>query len=166
MLDAVYDFIVKFAPDVTEENIFRGYGNRLALPESQEYVIFGVTGSSRIGTNVNDFSAESSVTTNVLREYTVSIDFCSAAHETARVQAAALENIGRCYIGTEFFAEYGVNLNYTDDLQYLPFTDETDQYVERYRVTLHITVWENTTVAQEYAEEVKAGVYNVDVRYK
>lgn len=168
VLDAVNDFILQFVPDVTQARLYRGYSNRMALPGENDYTVFAVAAAKRVGTNVNDYAqaVDGRITTRVLREYAVDVDFCSTSQEIANARAVTIENIGRSYIAVEFFKKYDLHFNYCDDIQYIPFTDETDQYVERYRVRLHFTKWEETSAPQEYAERVSADVINIDAKYK
>lgn len=170
LLDSVNNFILYCLPEIPQDRMFRGYENRNALPPVQDYVVYAIASTARIGTNVNTFAQganDDTLTTNVLREYAVDVDFFSSSQETAQQRAAALEAIARCYIGVDFFNKDNIGLNYADDTQYLPYVDLTEQYVHRYRVTLHLTVWEAVTVNQQYANEVVLQrVENVDAHHK
>lgn len=168
MLGAVYDFILAYAPEAKQDNIFRGWQNRLALPQTQEFIVISVQDTLRIGTNVNNYaqSANNKITTTTLREYIVDVDFCNINQETAQKQAALIESIGRSYIAVDFFEKYDISFNYCDDVEYVPYIDEQDQYLHRYRVSLHFTKWEEATVQQEYFSNVKLRVENIDVHHK
>lgn len=170
LLDSVNNFILYCCPDVEQDRLYRGYENRNALPKVQDYTVYAVASTARIGTNVNDFAQaadDDTLTTKVLREYAVDVDFFSGKQETAQQRAAQVEAIARCYIGVDFFEKDNIGLNYADDAQYLPYTDLTEQYVHRYRVTLHLTVWEAVTVNQQYANEVVLQrVENIDAHHK
>lgn len=52
MFEAVNDFILKFAPGVVQDNIYRGYFNRASLPDVQDYTVISVSDTSRVGTNI------------------------------------------------------------------------------------------------------------------
>lgn len=169
MLDAVNKFILYCLPEIPQERLFRGYVNREALPGVQDYTVYAVNSTARIGTNVNDFAQaiDEKITTKVLREYTVDVDFFSLSQETARQRASTLEAIGRSYLGVDFFKQYEIGLNYAEDMNYLPYVDLTEQYIHRYRVSLHLTKWEEITVNQQYAEEViLQRVENIDTHHK
>ena len=170
LLDVVNNFILFACPDVVQDRLYRGYENRNALPGVQDYTVYAIDSTARIGTNVNTFAQganDDTLTTNVLREYAVDVDFFSNSQETAQQRAAALEAIARCYIGVDFFNKDNIGLNYDADPQYLPYVDLTEQYVPRYRVTLHLTVWEAVTVNQQYANEVVLQrVENIDAHHK
>lgn len=164
MLDGVNDFLLTFLADTSQDNLFRGYSNRMALPANNEYIVYSVANTQRVGTNVISYqkSADEKITVRALRQYAVDVDICSNDRGTAQNRATTIETIGRSYIAVDFFKKYETDFDYCDDVQYLPFTDDTEQYVERYRVTLHFTRWEEVEVSQDYAERVIAKVINVD----
>lgn len=164
MLDAVNDFLLTFLADTSQDNLFRGYSNRMALPAGNEYIIYSVANTQRVGTNIISYklSEKSKITLKTLRQYAVDVDICSNDRGTAQNRATTIETIGRSYIAVDFFKQRKIDFDYCDDVQYLPFTDDTEQYVERYRVTLHFTRWEEVEVSQDYAERVIAKVINID----
>jgi hypothetical protein len=169
IMEAVYDFVVFFCPVLQADNVFIGYQNRSMLPDVQKYAVITLEDTTRIGTNVGDDMQSSAniYTTKALREYVVGIDLCSNNQFEAQELAQRLEIIGRDFRSTDFFSEYEVSCNYTEDIKYLPFVDGTEQYVQRYRVTLHLTMWNSMSVPQEYAEKVKLGrVENIDAHHK
>lgn len=168
MLGAVYDFVMAYAPNAIQNNIFRGWQNRMALPQTQEFIVISVQDTLRIGTNINNYekSLDNKITTKTLREYIVDVDFCNIKKEIAQKQAATIESIGRSYIAVDFFNKYDIGFNYADDVEYLPYTDEQDQYLHRYRVSLHFTKWEETTIQQDYFSNVKLRVENIDAHHK
>ncbi len=156
MLDTVARFLLAYAPGQTEDHLFRGNQNRMALPDVQDFTIFDIAGTQRIGTNVGSYAqaANSIYETLVLREYTVQIDFFAEDHKTAAARATAIESLGRSYVGVKFFEQYGITLTYCDDAQYIPYTDLSEQYVYRYRITMHLTKWENYETSEDYFDEI------------
>lgn len=169
VLDTVNKFILFACPDVQQETLYRGYENRNALPGEQDYTVYAIDSTARRGTNVNDFAqtVDDTMITKVLREYLVTVDFCNNSQETARNRAANLEGLANCYIGIDFFKKDNIGFTYADEPEYLPYTDLTEQYIHRYRVTLHMTVWEDYTAVQQYADEVVLRrVENIDAHHK
>ena len=169
VLDVVNNFILFCCPDVPQDRLYRGYENRNALPKVQDYVVYAVDSTARRGTNVNDFAqtVDDTMVTKVLREYLISVDFFSNSQETARSRAANMEGLANCYIGIDFFRKENIGLSYADEPEYLPYADLTQQYIQRYRVTLHLTVWEEYTAEQQYADEVVLQrVENIDAHHK
>lgn len=169
ILEAVYDFITTYASNVVADNVFRGWQNRMALPQTQNFIVISIQDTMRIGTNVVDYtqSAQGNITNQTLREYTVDIDFCNIDQEIAQEQASTIETLGRSDIGVTFFNNYtGLSLNYADDMEYMPYVDEQDQYLPRYRVSLHLTQWDQTTLTQDYFNSVNLRVENIDTHHK
>lgn len=161
MLEAVNDFILEYT-DIEQDKLFRGWQNRMALPSDQEYCLYYLSSTKRIGTNTknwSDFVAD----VNTLREYVVTIDINDIDSERAMNRAATLETIARSYLGTTFFKKRNCGLLYADDIRYMPFTDENHQYIYRYLVDLHLTAWNKAQVPQDSAIEVKIDKFiNVD----
>lgn len=168
MLEAVYDFITNFTT-AKPDNIFQGYQNRMALPPEESYAVISVEGVQRVGTNLLDtsLSANSQITSSVMREYSVSVDFIGIDQDEVLGFANTLENVGRSYLAVDFFKTYNISFNYVDETEYLPFTGETDQYLHRYRIRLHFTEWQSVTVTQQYADNVEINrVENIDAHHK
>ena len=164
MLEAVNDYILKFT-DVVQDNLFRGYQNSTTLPQTQDYTMYYYGDNSRIGTNVDEFKDTKTIV-HTLREYTVNIDFCGDDQAKIQQRATNLAVLGRSFYSVDFFKTFGIAFNYAEDVKYLPFVDETEQYVHRYRIVLHLTRWDSVTVTQETAIHADVYVENVDAHHK
>lgn len=162
------DFIMAYAPNAVQNNLFRGWQNRMALPQAQNFIVVSVQDTLRIGTNTTDYSqAENNkLITKTLREYIIDIDFCNIKQDIAQQQAATIEGLSRSYVAVDFFNKYNIGFNYADDIEYLPYTDEQDQYLHRYRVSLHLTKWEEIAVNQDFANKVELRIENIDAHHK
>ncbi len=163
MYEAVNDFILQFT-DVVQDNLFRGYQNRSTLPQVNDYTIFYEMSENRIGTNVDEFR-DRETEVKSLREYTMNIDFCGDNQEVLLERAKKIAIVGHSYFGYNFFKGYGIALNYAEDVQYLPFTDEEQQYIHRYRIVLHLTRWDSVILPQQTAIVVEPNIENVDVHH-
>ena len=163
MYQAINDFILQYT-DVVQDNLFYGYQNRSALPQVNDYTMYYEQNETRIGTNIDKFS-NNEVEVSSLREYTINIDFCGDNRETLAKRAKNLAILGRSYIGCNFFKTYGITLTYADDVQYLPFSDEEQQYIHRYRIVIHLTRWDSVKVPQQTANVVSPFIENVDVHH-
>ena len=163
MLEAVNDFILQYT-DVVQDNLFIGYQNRSTLPQVNDYTMFYEQSINRIGTNVDEVK-DTETTVNTLREYTVNIDFCGDDQEKLSERATNIAVLGRSFYGCNFFKSYGITLNYAEDVQYLPFVDEEQQYIHRYRIVLHLTRWDSVTLPQQTAIKVEPHIENVDVHH-
>ena len=164
VLEAVNDYILQYT-DVQQDNLFRGYQNRSALPQTQDYTMYWLGDNTRIGTNVDEYK-DFEATIHALREYTVNIDFCGDDQSSIEKRATNLAVLGRSYISVNFFKTYGITFNYAEEVKYLPFVDETEQYVHRYRIVLHLSRWDNVIVPQQTAIVVEPHIENVDVHHE
>lgn len=164
MYEAVNDFILQYT-DVVQDNLYRGYQNRSTLPQVNDYTMFYEMSENRIGTNVDEIR-DTEAEIKSLREYTMNIDFCGDNQESLLERAKRLAIIGRSYFGCDFFKSYGITLNYAEDVQYLPFVDEEQQYIHRYRIVLHLSRWDSVVLPQETANAVSAYIENVDVHHE
>lgn len=164
MYEAVNDFILQYT-DVVQDNLYRGYQNRSTLPQVNDYTMFYEMSENRIGTNVDEIR-DTEAEIKSLREYTMNIDFCGDNQESLLERAKRLAIIGRSYFGCDFFKSYGITLNYAEDVQYLPFVDEEQQYIHRYRIVLHLSRWDSVVLPQETANTVSAYIENVDVHHE
>ena len=164
MYEAVNDFILQYT-DVVQDNLYRGYQNRSTLPQVNDYTMFYEMSENRIGTNVDEIR-DKEAEIKSLREYTMNIDFCGDNQELLMERAKKLAIIGRSYFGCDFFKSYGIELNYAEDVQYLPFVDEEQQYIHRYRIVLHLSRWDSVVIPQESANTLSAYIENVDVHHQ
>ena len=163
MLKAVNDFILQYT-DVVQDNLYRGYQNRSTLPQVNDYTMFYEQSVNRIGTNVDEVK-DTETEIKTLREYTVNIDFCGVDQESLAERATDIAVLGRSAYGCNFFKGYGITLNYADDVQYLPFVDEEQQYIHRYRIVLHLSRWDGVKLPQQTANVVSPHIENVDVHH-
>lgn len=169
ILDAFYGFLSTYLVHyVPAENIIRGWENRYALPSgTNDYIIYTLSGSSRVGTNaLSEVSADGTMTFSTLFEGTVQIDFCSDT-EASRLWAAYCDSLLRSPVGPAFFAPYGFSSTYTDNPVSVEYADGSDQYVKRTTLTVHVCYTLTSTVALEYAERVwLSRLENVDAHHK
>ena len=164
VLEAVNDFILQYT-DVVQNNLFAGYQNRSTLPQINDYTFYYEQSVNRIGTNVDDVK-DTKTTVNSLREYVVNIDFCGDDQDALAKRAMNLAILGRSLYGCNFFKGYGITLNYAEDVQYLPFVDEEQQYIHRYRIVIHLTRWDSVILPQQTAIKVEPHIENVDVHHQ
>lgn len=181
VLGAVNDFILLFVKNanvdaLTQPQIIRGWQNVVAgLPkDSQEYAVLTLLSTVRHGTNYHKYAfAEGDTglvnTVSRMAEHMVQVDFCSAfpkqTEEAARIRAEILETLTRDLVAVDFFASYGFSACYADDVRPLPFQNESEQWVARYAVTMHLSGWTETPVELESFEDVNLYLENVDVHH-
>lgn len=170
ILGVVYDFLsqtLKPAP----VNIVRGWQNRAALPNASSFVVLMLIAAPRRGTNVHTWAdtadADTGITETVsmLSEYSVQVDFCGLDAATVMVQASQLVMLARDAVGVNFFNAQGLSCLYADDPVSLPYSNELDQWVTRYSVTLHLSGWVRGDIQQDSFSDVTLNIENVDVHH-
>ncbi len=120
---------------------------------------------NRIGTNVDEIR-ETEAEIKRGREDKRNREGGGEKKEAGRKRAKNRARIGRANFGCDFFKNYGIELNYAEDVQYLPFVDEEQQYIHRYRIVLHLSRWDSVVLPQETANAVSAYIENVDVHHE
>lgn len=159
LLDTVYDYIVKYT-DINGDKIYRGWQNRMALPTTNDYIVYYVRDTLRHGTNVEKWRGEEEkIDNDVLREYTITIDVYDVEHDRGLRRIQALETMARSTDAIKFFRNEGYFLQYADDFRSIPFTDSNNQYIYRYNLEIHISAWDTIAVDQDFAKEVKVQKY-------
>ena len=180
-LGAVNDLILTYVKNndvglLSQPQIIRGWQNVVsALPkDSQEYAVLTLLATIRHGTNVHRYThadGDTGLVETVSRmaEHIVQVDFCSAfpqqTEEAARIRAEILETVSRDHVATDFFASYGFSACYAEDVRPLPFQNESEQWVARYVVTMHLSGWTDTPVDLDSFEDVTLYLENVDVHH-
>lgn len=168
VLGAVYQFCDQYlAPKPA--TIVRGWQNRAALPASSSLVILTLLDTIRHGTNARSWNmtppAGIKTTVSMLTEYVVQVDICGLDEEIVNAQAALLLMLGRDPLAVEFFKVFNLQPYFADDIKSLPFSNELDQWVVRYSVTLHLGGWTQITVNQDAFSDVHVNIENVDVHH-
>lgn len=159
LLTVVNRFILAcIQPGIPQERLYRGYQNRMAVltDDGEDYCVYSISNTVRVGTNVTMFSA-SSIGTESLREYVVDVDFASTEEQVSLNRAECLETLAHSFFGVEHFRAQGYGLLFADDIKPLPYVNDADQYVYRYRVPLHVTSWRSAWMEQDYFERAEIG---------
>ena len=133
-------------------------------------MVFFLASTRRIGTNVGEQIVTEAGTTETrsYREYVVNVDFCDADYQRALQRAEYFETLGRSDIAVDFFKKkYNIALLYCENMQFLPYTDDTNQYINRYRLPLHLAFWTVYEYQTEYFDKIAiTRLENVDVHHK
>ena len=163
ILELVNDFVLAFT-DLSQPVLFQGYENRTALPPDNDgFCVMTIADSERRGTNIDKWE---DVIRHIkkLTAYTVDVDFVGWDNEKQRERASKLEIMAWSNVAQNFFKKANGAMLYADPLQYLPYVDEDEQSMHRYRVRLHISLWEDFPLDVETAKEViiNAAIHGVD----
>lgn len=170
ILGAVYDFLTQTISPAPV-NIVRGWQNRAALPNASAFVVLTLIAAPRRGTNVHTWAdtegADTGITETVsmLSEYSVQVDFCGLDAAAVMAQASQLVMFARDAVGVDFFNAQGLSCLYADDPVSLPYSNELDQWVTRYSVTLHLSGWVRGDIQHDSFSDVTLNIENVDVHH-
>lgn len=167
---AVYDYVLAYAlPALDPEYIYRGWQNRGALPpDTNEYAVISILNQTRVGTNVRVYIADTAggrQSEKTLVRFQVQVDFCSDNYLSRR-RAQALETITMSAAGVQFFNNRGLSSLYAEGVRDLSFVDESDQFVQRHMVLLHLSCWSGMGVEIEgFDRAAVERIENVDVHH-
>lgn len=171
--EAVGRFLLKYAvPSVSQDCIIKGFQNRIALPKgTNEYIIMTVLNHVRHGTNVYEFDArkvsqdqDGAEITKELVEVEVQID-CYSDSDAGRQRATAIEMMVRSPYAVQFFKQFGMSCLYADDVRDLTGVTDSDQFVYRHMVTLHLTYTSVISQKLPWFDAVNVDLKNVDVKF-
>ncbi len=154
ILGAVNDWLLYMLPDMEQDMIQRGYQNMTHLPEDNTVVVLSYGGRYRIGTNVNNHIPDKDIVrTKELVRYEILIDFISYDERDVWRWANTLSVVDTTPYPCKFFHTLGMEFLYCDDVQYLPWLDDSKQYIQRTRVPVSLSVWESVDVRQQYFDD-------------
>lgn len=170
---AIYDFLTEYtAPYLPKERFFRGAQSRMVIPKDNEFCIFHVINTSRIGTNVETFNASQAAegedgvsTIKVLYQTGIQVDYYSGDENTARQRAEALSAFCRSGVATLFLENYGVRCAFSDDPRDMASIDETNQFIDRWSITMYVQHWSQIDLRIPWFDSVGVGLKDVDVFY-
>lgn len=153
---AVYEFIAAFT-SVDRNNIIKGWQNTNILPPlTESYAVFTSINAKRRGTNVENYMPnDNSLILEKSNMIDYQIDIVATDAETARNNISALETVARSAAGVNFFNNYNINLLYAEDAKAIETISKTDNYVNRYMITLHLEEINTVTVSQDYFDNVE-----------
>lgn len=153
---AVYEFIAAFTT-IDRNNIIKGWQNTNILPAlTESYAVFTSINASRRGTNEEIYMPDDNKL--ILEKSNIidyQIDIVAIDAETARNNISALETVARSATGVDFFNTYNINLLYAEDARAIETVSKTDNYVNRYMITLHLEEINTVTVSQDYFDNVE-----------
>lgn len=171
---ALFEFIAQYvAPAIDKKSIFYGNQNNIALPEDNDYIVFSYLSSVRHGTSSEKWEKTDGkdylYLSNTI-EVLVQID-CYAVTTNgndginAMLRAQALETVARSTVGVQFFNDRGISLLYADDPRDTTFVGDSDSYVRRSTLTIHLSMESQVRTSVDYFYNVKVDLKNVDVSY-
>lgn len=171
---ALFEFIAHYAaPAIDKKSIFYGNQNNIALPEDNDYIVFSYLSSVRHGTSSEKWEKTDGddylYLSNTI-EVLVQIDCYAVTMNgndgiNAMLRAQALETAARSTVGVQFFNDRGISLLYADDPRDTTFVSDSDSYVRRSTLTIHLSMESQVRTSADYFYNLKLDLKNVDVSY-
>lgn len=171
---AVREYLKNFAtpeyPNSDARHIVNGFLNDVSLPsDGNEIAVFTPRAMHRHGTTLEgNVSDDGTIRLGEYVEVEVQVDCYSASRYYAQQRAQTYEMVGRSSYGVAHFKKYGLDLLYVDDAQNLTSIMDSDQYVSRWMVTLHIGLKKAVVLQQDGFSAVSISaddIQNVDVKF-
>lgn len=162
---ALYDFLCTYiTPKLAATQILAGDQQNMVLPEGEDYVIYTVLDQIRHGTTSEEYDAENeTLSLHELNEVTVKVDcYADSTNSSdddallrAQIRANNLNTLFRSSVAPEFFKTYGISALYADDAQNTTLISDSQQYLHRWTVNLHLCFKSTITVPQPGFTDIK-----------
>lgn len=159
---AIRDMLIHYT-DCPAENIFVGYGNRVELPQTNNYIVFTILNPIRTGTPVEDNEsthAKAIVTSYQEYRLPIQIDFYG---EFAFDRASDIINVSRTEHLCSFFKPYDIQPIACDDARNLTGISGEDEYVERWMVSLEVDYRDAVSVNQDVFNTAELNIFETEL---
>lgn len=155
---ALYEFLTTYiTPAIDSTQILAGDQQNMVLPENEDYVIYTVSGQIRHGTTSEDYDPDGeTLSLHELNEVVVKVDcYADSTNSTqddailrAQIRANNLNTLFRSSVAPDFFKNYGISALYADDAQNTTLVSDSQQYLHRWTVNLHLCFKSSVVVPQ------------------
>ena len=155
---ALYEFLTTYiTPAIEPTQILAGDQQNMVLPENEDYVIYTVSGLTRHGTTSEDYDPDGeTLSLHELNEVVVKVDcYADSTNSTqddailrAQIRANNLNTLFRSSVAPDFFKRYGISALYADDAQNTTLVSDSQQYLHRWTVSLHLCFKSSVVVPQ------------------
>ena len=168
LLRSVKAYIELCCPNVDPKTVFMGNQNRISLPpDCNEYCIFSIVntaehGTPRVSESYNEETGAFNAIVKRIVEVIVQVDFYSDNVLKAQERAQTLSMTARSVVGSDFFKSYDVALLNADMPQNTTVVIDSEQYVQRFTVDLHLMYTHSAEFGYSYFDSVNAELKEVD----
>ena len=155
---ALYEFLTTYiTPAIEPTQVLAGDQQNMVLPENEDYVIYTVSGLTRHGTTSEDYDPDGeTLALHELNEVVVKVDcYADSTNSTqddailrAQIRANNLNTLFRSSVAPDFFKRYGISALYADDAQNTTLVSDSQQYLHRWTVSLHLCFKSSVVVPQ------------------
>ena len=158
LISALYEFLCTYiTPEVDPSQVLTGDAQNMVLPENEDYIIFTVVSQMRHGTTSEDYDPDGeTLSLHELNEVVVKVDcYADSTNSTqddailrAQIRANNLNTLFRSSVAPDFFKRYGISALYADDAQNTTLVSDSQQYLHRWTVSLHLCFKSSVVVPQ------------------
>lgn len=146
-------YLLSMFPD---NEVVQGYSNNVPLPNAP-FILMNIITETDLNTQINEFSGSGKATSARSVETAMQLDFYGKeSGERARV----FQNLWRDYYACEWLQK--CQPLYSDNLRYIPLTNEEQNYEERWSVTAYLTYNPTITHDQDYVNSVDVSIQQID----
>lgn len=162
---ALYAFLERYiTPSVNSDCIFLGSQQNMVLPEGEDYIIYQVIQQIRHGTTTEKYDPDNELLElKELNEIIVKVDcYADSTNSTdndallrAQIRANNLNLLFRSSVACSFFKSYGISALYAEDATDTTLISDSNQYLHRWSVNIHLSMPNTVTVVQEGFTSIK-----------
>lgn len=155
---ALYEFLTTYTtPAIEPTQVLAGDQQNMVLPENEDYIIFTIVSQMRHGTTSEDYDPDGeTLSLHELNEVVVKVDcYADSTNSTqddailrAQIRANNLNTLFRSSVAPDFFKRYGISALYADDAQNTTLVSDSQQYLHRWTVNLHLCFKSSVVVPQ------------------
>ena len=155
---ALYEFLTTYiTPAIDPSQVLAGDQQNMVLPENEDYIIFTIVSQMRHGTTSEDYDPDGeTLSLHELNEVVVKVDcYADSTNSTqddailrAQIRANNLNTLFRSSVAPDFFKRYGISALYADDAQNTTLVSDSQQYLHRWTVNLHLCFKSSVVVPQ------------------
>lgn len=155
---ALYEFLTTYiTPAIEPTQVLAGDQQNMVLPENEDYIIFTIVSQMRHGTTSEDYDPDGeTLSLHELNEVVVKVDcYADSTNSTqddailrAQIRANNLNTLFRSSVAPDFFKRYGISALYADDAQNTTLVSDSQQYLHRWTVSLHLCFKSSVVVPQ------------------
>ena len=168
---ALYEFLTTYiTPAIESTQVLAGDQQNMVLPENEDYVIYTVSSLTRHGTTSEDYDPDGeTLSLHELNEVVVKVDcYADSTNSTrddailrAQIRANNLNTLFRSSVAPDFFKRYGISALYADDAQNTTLVSDSQQYLHRWTVNLHLCFKSSVVVPQPGSTEMGININSI-----
>ena len=156
---ALYAFLERYiTPSISSDCIFLGSQQNMVLPEGEDYIIYQIIQQIRHGTTTEKYDPDNELLElKELNEIIVKVDcYADSTNSTdndallrAQIRANNLNLLFRSSVACSFFKSYDISALYAEDATDTTLISDSNQYLHRWSVNIHLSMPNTVTVVQE-----------------